>query len=117
MKLDDVCPWIILLIGLLTCLGVRRKLRWAVLPLGGLFCMAADSELFWMRFIVTELLARVGYLEAWSDSQTWLVAWHVGWTLLPLALVALFAWGIWTEVRKLPLQTMVESASPTPRDT
>lgn len=113
MKLDDLCPWVILAIGLITSLAVRQKLRWAALPLAGLFVIVADYRLFWLRVVVMRALAKIGYLDAAVQSS----AWHVVWTLLPVALVALFAWGIWTEVRKLALQPMVESVSATPRDT
>lgn len=113
MKLDDLCPWLILAIGLITSLAVRQKLRWTALPLAGLFVMVADYRLFWLRVVVMRALAKIGYLDTAVQSPTW----HVVWTLLPVACVALLAWGIWTEVRKLPLQPMVDSVSPAPRDT
>lgn len=97
MKLDDLAPWLIGLVGLLTCLAVKRKLGWAVVPLAGLFLIVADYRLYWMQISVRHLLRARGWLDPALASP----AWNIVWTLLPVLLVAVFSASFAGAVRKL----------------
>jgi hypothetical protein len=110
MKLDDIAPWLIGLVGLLTCLAVRRRLGWATVPLAGLFVVAADYRLFWMQISVRHLLRSAG----WLDSALGSPAWNPIWTLLPVILVAVFSWSFAAAVRKQQPVTRFSHDAPAP---
>jgi hypothetical protein len=84
----------VLVIGLLTCVAVSRRLKGATLGLAGLFLLAADSKLFWAQLCILGLIEQLGYVKALRQ-RPWVGTWYYGWHLLPVLLAAFFAWHLW----------------------
>lgn len=84
------------LVGLLTCLAVRRKLGWAVVPLGGLYVILIECRPYWMECSVRHLLRAYG----WLDPVVGNPAWYTTWRFVPVLLVAVFSASFAAAVRK-----------------
>ncbi|MFQ5806045.1 MAG: hypothetical protein ACE5I3_06315 [Phycisphaerae bacterium] len=98
-QFDFACTAAVLIIGLVTCMAVRSRLRGATLPLAGLFLLAADHRLWWVQLGVFRIIERLGYIEAIRHGP-FVGAWYYAWSLLPVLLAGFFAWALWRELRR-----------------
>lgn len=92
---DYVCLWTIVLIGAATGIALRRKLGKAVLPLVGLFVLAADSDFYWARFLVKLVLVQFG-----EETVAGTLAWYVIWKVLAVLFAGVMAVAFVSEVRR-----------------